>query len=225
MPDNTMHKDHRQRMRKRFLEAGADSFADHELLELLLQYGIPRVNVNPLAHTLIEEFGSLAGVLEAAPEDLEKTKGIGASAALLLHLMPAMFQRYQLSKTKGTIYNSTSKLGEMLQKYYADKPQECVTAVLLDNNCRLIRLHQIGKGSACASQISERELLRAVLQYNAASVVLAHNHPRGVCQPSRADITSTARLRELLKHVDVSLVDHIILTEERWISLVANRYI
>ena len=225
MPDNMIHKDHRQRMRKRFLENGAGAFADHELLELLLHYAIPRVNVNPLAHQLIKEFGSLAGVFEAAPEDLKKTKGVGESAALLMHLMPSMSQRYQLSKTKGQQYTSTSELGEFLVKYYADKPYESVTAVLLDNNCRIIRLHEIGRGSACASQISERELLRAVLQYNAANVVLAHNHPRGVCQPSRADITSTARLRELLKHVEVSLVDHIILAEDHWTSLVANRYI
>ena len=220
-----IHKNHRIRMRNRFLEHGLDNFADHEILELLLYYAIPRGDVNPLAHRLIDEFGSLASVLEASPEDIRKIDGAGESVATLLHLMPPLLQRYQLSKVKGKQYNSTEKLGELLVSYYAGKPNETVSVILMDNNCRIIRIHEIGQGSACASQISERELVRAALQYNAANVVLAHNHPRGVCQPSRADITSTARLRELLKRMEVSLVDHIIIAENHWMSLAASQYL
>lgn len=219
-----IHQNHRARMRSRFLEHGLDNFADHEILELLLFFAIPRGDVNPLAHRLIDEFGSLAGVLEASPVDIRNVSGAGDSVATLLHLMPSLLKRYQLSKLSGQIYNTTEKLSKMLMGYYADKPRETATIVLLDNNCRLIRLCEIGQGSPCAVKISDREMLKAVLQYNAANVVLAHNHPRGECLPSRSDINETARLRALLKQVDVQLVDHIIVTEDRWISLAGSQY-
>ena len=220
-----IHQNHRARMRKRFLEHGLDNFADHEILELLLFFAVPRGDVNPLAHRLIEEFGSLAGVLEASPVDIQKIEGAGESVATLLHLMPPLLKRYQLAKLKGKQYNNTEKLSELLMSYYADKPREAAVAVLLDNNCRLIRICEIGQGSACAVKISDRELLKAVLQYNAANVVLAHNHPRGEGLPSRADINETARLRALLQQVEVHLADHIIVTEDKWISLSSSQYI
>ncbi len=211
-------------MRKRFLEHGIDNFADHEILELLLFFAIPRGDVNPLAHRLIDEFGSLAGVLEASPADLGKVAGVGESTAALLHLMPPLLKRYQMSKITGQIYNNTEKLANLLLGYYADKPMETATAVLLDNMCRLIRICEIGQGSACAVKISDRKLLQVVLQYNAANVVLAHNHPRGECLPSRADLNETARLRSLLKQIDVHLVDHIIVAENNWITLAGSHY-
>lgn len=214
-----IHQNHRARMRRRFLEHGLDNFADHEVLELLLYYAVPRGDVNPLAHRLIEEFGSLAGVLEASPVDIQRVSGAGEAVAALLHLMPPVFRRYQLSKVSGACYNSSDLLGEMLIGYFADKPHETAAAVLLDNKCRLIRICEIGQGSANAVRINERKLLTVVLQHNAANVVLAHNHPRGACQPSRADILETSRLRELLRRIDVMLVDHIIVAERRWVSL------
>ncbi len=220
-----IHQNHRARMRSRFLEHGLDNFADHEILELLLFFAMPRGDVNPLAHRLIEEFGSLAGVLEASPVDIRQVGGVGDSVSTLLHLMPSLFKRYQMSKLKGQQYNTTEKLSNMLIGYYADKPRETASAVLLDNHCRLIRICEIGEGSACAVKISDRELLKVVLRYNAANVVLAHNHPRGECLPSRADIHETARIRTLLQQVEVRLVDHIIVTEDRWTSLCSSQRI
>ena len=220
-----IHKDHRARMRKRFLEHGLDNFADHEVLELLLYYAMVRGDVNPLAHRLMDEFGSLAGVLEAHPADLCKVKGVGDTVATLLHLMPSLFQRYQMSKTTEKRYDSAEKLAEYLIGYYTDKPREQIVLVLLDNSCRIIRICQISEGSPSTVKIDMRRVLSCVLQYNAASVVLAHNHPRGECMPSRADILQTSVLRDLLKKIDVSLVDHIIVAENHWYSLGANHAI
>lgn len=216
------HTKHRERMRKRFLEHGLDNFADHEVLELLLFYAVPRGDVNPLAHRLLDEFGSLANVLEAETPDLCRVEGMGEKTAAFLHLLPPMFRRYQTSKIQGTIYDSTDKIAEYLVKYYIGRPREQLSAVLLDNQCRLIRICDIAEGSATAVKINMRKLLQCVLQYNAADVVLAHNHPRGMCSPSRADIVQTSTIREMLKNIDVRLVDHIIIAEERWISLASQ---
>lgn len=185
------HAKHRERMRTRFLEHGLDNFADHEVLELLLFYAVPRGDVNPLAHRLLDEFGSLANVLEAETPDLCRVEGMGEKTAAFLHLLPPMFRRYQTSKIQGTIYDSTDKVAEYLVKYYIGRPREQLSAVLLDNQCRLIRICDIAEGSATAVKINMRKLLQCVLQYNAADVVLAHNHPRGMCSPSRADIVQT----------------------------------
>ena len=216
------HAKHRERMRTRFLEHGLDNFADHEVLELLLFYAVPRGDVNPLAHRLLDEFGSLANVLEAETPDLCRVEGMGEKTAAFLHLLPPMFRRYQTSKIQGTIYDSTDKVAEYLVKYYIGRPREQLSAVLLDNQCRLIRICDIAEGSATAVKINMRKLLQCVLQYNAADVVLAHNHPRGMCSPSQADIVQTSTIREMLKNIDVRLVDHIIIAEERWISLASQ---
>ncbi|MDO5784890.1 MAG: DNA repair protein RadC [Eubacteriales bacterium] len=217
-----VHKNHRERMRKRLLENGLENFADHEVLELLLYYAIPRGDVNPLAHRLLDEFGSLAGVLEASPADLRRIKGVGDNVAALLTILPPLFQRYQLSKIQEKKYDCTEKLAEYLVSYYIDKPREQVSIVLLDNSCRILRVCEIGQGSASCVQIDTRKLLQCVLQYNAASVVLAHNHPRGDCRASRADILQTSSTRELLKKVSVELVDHIIVAEDKWLSLASG---
>lgn len=157
------HAKHRERMRKRFLEHGLDNFADHEVLELLLFYAVPRGDVNPLAHRLLDEFGSLANVLEAETPDLCRVEGMGEKTAAFLHLLPPMFRRYQTSKIQGTIYDSTDKIAEYLVKYYIGRPREQLSAVLLDNQCRLIRICDIAEGSATAVKINMRKLLQCVL--------------------------------------------------------------
>lgn len=216
------HAKHRERMRTRFLEHGLDNFADHEVLELLLFYAVPRGDVNPLAHRLLDEFGSLANVLEAETPDLCRVEGMGEKTAAFLHLLPPMFRRYQTSKIQGTIYDSTDKVAEYLVKYYIGRPREQLSAVLLDNQCRLIRICDIAGRQCNRSENQYAQARNACCNDNAADVVLAHNHPRGMCSPSRADIVQTSTIREMLKNIDVRLVDHIIIAEERWISLASQ---
>ncbi len=214
-----VHKGHRKRIRERFINYGADNFQNHELLELLLTYAIPRIDVNPLAHSLLDEFGSLAGVLNAQPEDLCQVEGIGESAAALLHLMPALFQRYSQSHVAGKQYDSPEKLAEYLMSYYVDKTCEQAVAILLDNNCRIIRLCQVGEGTPSSVLIDTRKLVQCAMKYNAANVVLGHNHPSGSCRPSRQDIRETTYLRDLLKSLGAPVVDHIVIGQNEWISM------
>ena len=216
------HDNHRERMRHRFLEYGLDNFADHEVLELLLFYAIPRGDVNPLAHRLIDSFGSLANVLEAEAADLCRVEGMGTKTAAFLRMMPPMFRRYQTSKLQGSAFDTTEKVAEYLLRYYIGRPREQLSAVLLDNQCRLIRICDIAEGSTTSVHIDTRKLIQCILQYNAAHVILAHNHPRGRCSPSRSDILQTSTVREMLKKIVVRLVDHIIIAEDQWISLAAR---
>lgn len=214
-----IHGGHRKRIRDRFINHGADNFQDHELLELLLTYAIPRVNVNPQAHALLNEFGSLAGVLDAQPEDLRRVKGVGENAAALLHLMPALFQRYSRSRVEGKRYDSPDRLADYLMSYFVDKTHEQVVALLLDNNCHIIRLCRVGEGTPSSVLVDTHKLVKCAMQYNAATIVLGHNHPNGSCRPSRQDIKETTSLRDLLKSLGVPMVDHIVIGQNEWISM------
>lgn len=215
-----IHDGHRERMRNRFLEHGLDNFTEHEILELLLFYAIPRVDVNPLAHHLINTFGSLAGVLDTEPIDLCKVKGIGSNAAALLHMMPQLFQRYQVSRTaEKLVFDTAEKAAEYFIRYYTGKTYEQAAAVLLDNKCRVLNICEIGKGTISSVEIDTRTLIKRAVQYDATSVILAHNHPKGVCRASRVDIRLTSRVRELLAAIQVKLADHIVVSEDKWVSI------
>lgn len=218
-----IHDGHRERMRNRFLEHGLDNFTEHEILELLLFYAIPRVDVNPLAHHLINTFGSLAGVLDAEPIDLYKVKGIGSNAAALLHMMPQVFQRYQISRTdEKLVFDTAEKAAEYLIQYYTGKTYEQAIVILMDNKCQVLNICEIGEGNVSSVEIDTRILIKRAIQYNAASAILAHNHPKGVCRASRIDIHLTSQVRALLAAIKVKLVDHIVVSENRWVSIGAK---
>ena len=111
-----IHDGHREKMRARFLAAGLDAFADHEALELLLYYAIPRRDTNPIAHTLMERYGSLSAVLEAPAEDLRKVEGIGESAAILLRLVPQLSRKARLADAREMVLNSVDRAGSYLDR-------------------------------------------------------------------------------------------------------------
>lgn len=215
----SVHGGHRERMRKRFLEHGLDNFSDHEVLELLLYYAIPRGDVNPIAHELLQEFGSLAAVLEADPLELQKVSGVGERAAQLIHLMPPLFRRYRLSESNKGVFDTTEKVGHYLVNYYIGHVNELLTVILLDNSCRMLSVQALAEGDPHSVRINYRTLMNAVLRHNAVSVILAHNHPGGNCVPSREDFIETRMVRDFLQKVGVKLVDHIIVAGTEWTSV------
>lgn len=218
-----IHKNHRARMRQRFLEHGLENFADHEVLELLLYYSIPRGDVNPLAHRLMDEFGTLAAVLDADPVDLCRVEGVGDTTAALLHLMPPLAQRYQLRQKSEKSYDTPDKIADYLIGYYTDKTQETALIFMMDNKCRLIRTSVVGQGSPNSVRLDYRKILKECLQYNASSIVMAHNHPDGDPNPSREDFVVTRRVKGYLEGIEVPMVDHIIVAGDRWVSMASNR--
>ncbi|MBO4938463.1 MAG: DNA repair protein RadC [Oscillospiraceae bacterium] len=213
------HDGHRERLRKRFLEEGLDSFQPHEVLELFLFYCLPRGDTNLLGHELIDQFGSLSQVLQAPAEELQKVKGIGSNAAVFLTLIGQLERYYETHKPKEIILNTINECGKFLEKRFRNRRNETVMLLCLDAKCRLICCKEVGEGSVNSAAVPIRRIVQMALGVNATSVILAHNHPSGVATPSQEDIQTTRRLALALDAVEVILVDHIIVADYDFVSL------
>lgn len=208
---DAIHDGHRQRLRERFLAEGLESFKPHEILELLLFFGIQRKDTNELAHALISRYGSLAEVLDAPYEELLREKGMTAVAASLLKLAPALSRAYLLGRRNPQpALNSTSKLSAYLADYFVGETAEVVYLLCLDSSLNAISCERVAEGTVTAANVPIRTIVSNALQHNADQVVLAHNHPRGLAIPSSADILVTRTLANGLALLDIRLVDHIV---------------
>lgn len=214
------HKGHRQRMKDRFVNHGLDNFDDHNVLELLLFYSIPQKDVNPVAHKLLDHFGSLAAVFDASRDELVKIDDIGDSTATLLSLIPALSRRYQISKTSlDNILATTKDIGNYLLPRFLGYREEVVYLVCMDAKDKLLSCSLVSKGNVNAAHISTRSILEISLHHNATNVVLAHNHTSGVALPSPEDIATTRQLSSLLRAAGICLRDHIIIGGDDFVSL------
>lgn len=221
----SMHEGHRERLKKQFREGGLENFSDFQILELLLFYIIPRRDTNPIAHALINQFGSLYQVLEAPVDELEKVEGIGPNAALLLSLITAVARAYMLDRTeKQFSLNTIEECCEYLKYSFVGKREEVVYLLCLDAKCRFLGCREVGRGSVNSANVPIRRIVEIALGLNATSVILAHNHPSGDARPSPEDIGTTRRVAAALNMVDVILVDHIIVADDDYVSLVQSGY-
>lgn len=214
-----VHDGHRQRLIARFLEEGLDSFEEHNVLELLLFYSIPRRDTNELAHRLIDAFGSLAGVLEAPYSELLQIEGVGENTAALIKLMPEMARAYLSREREEICLDSTEKAGRYLLPRFIGRREETVFLVCVDAKCRVLSCGMLHRGSVNASEVNLRKIIAAALNYDAAGVILAHNHPGGVALPSPEDLDTTRRVRSVLEAMGVQLMDHIIVADGDYVSL------
>ncbi|MET0017354.1 DNA repair protein RadC [Oscillibacter sp.] len=219
-----IHDGHREKMRRRFLETGLAGFADHEALELLLFYAIPRRDTNALAHQLLERYGSLETVLAAPVEDLQKVKGMGESAALLLRLVPMLTERSRRREDALVILNSTEKAGNYMLHRFDGKKNELVYELCLDRKGKLLASKLLTEGDVNGAELNIRKLVGNALMTNASAVILSHNHPSGVALPSSEDFTTTDRVRTALESVGVQLVDHIIVADGDFVSMRDSGY-
>ena len=225
MANPSLHKGHRQRLKRRFLETGLDSFTDVQALELLLFYAIPQKDTNPIAHALLNRFGSLSQVLDADAEELEKVPGISDHAATLLRLVTQLGRFYQVDTAQRTeALTSIDACGAYLVPHFFGRKVETVFLLCLDAKCKVLCCREIGEGSVNAASISVRKVVEAALSANATSVVLAHNHPSGVALPSADDVQTTRRIAAALSAVEVRLIDHIVVAEGDFISMVQSGY-
>lgn len=225
MANTSVHKGHRDRLKARFLETGLDSFTDVQALELLLFYAIPQKDTNPLAHALLDHFGSLSQVLDAEAEELKKIPGISDHSAVLLRLITELGRYYQVDSTQRTeVLTSIDACGAYLVPRFFGRKLETVFLLCLDAKCKVVCCREIGEGSVNAASISVRKVVESALAANATSVVLAHNHPSGIALPSAEDVQTTRRIYAALSAVDVRLVDHIIVAEGDFISMIQSGY-
>lgn len=215
-----LHEGHRERLKQRFRRDGLDGFTDIQVLEFLLFYAIPRRDTNPIAHALLDRFGTLHQVLEAPIHELQSVEGVGENAATLLHLARALAGRYAVSQAKiEAILNSTHKCGEYLKSFFVGKRDEVVYLLCLDAKCKVLSCAEVGRGSVNSVGLSIRKIVETALSFNAVSVVLSHNHPSGLAFPSGEDVATTRRVALALDAVGIILADHIIVSEEDFVSL------
>ena len=214
------HDGHRQRLRERFMAEGLDNFTQEQVLELLLFYGIPRIDTNEIAHDLIAQFGSLSQALDAPVKELMKVPGIGESAAVLLHLISETSRYYQINRMMHEkVLNTMEKCAQYLIPHFVGRRNETVFLLCLDAKCKLLCCREISEGTVNAAGVSVRKVVEAALAVNATSVIMAHNHPSGVAVPSAEDVLTTQRIAEALRTVDIILADHIIVSDDDYVSI------
>lgn len=215
-----LNEGHRARLKKRFINEGLSNFEDHNILELLLFYSLPRCDTNEIGHRLINHFGSLSNVFDAPIEELCKIKGISMHSATLIKLIPQLCSVYHIDKTENIkIVSSTEEAGKYFVPKFMGKVNEEVYAMFLDDKKKMLNCKLISKGSVNASAISIKNILNEVVSSNATGVILAHNHPGGVALPSPSDIQTTYKLYTALKLAEVNLCDHIIVADGDFVSM------
>lgn len=214
-----VHEGHRMRLKERFLKEGLDSFEQHQVLELLLFFSIPRRDTNEIAHGLLNKYGSLSGVFEAEPKDLANTPGIGDNSALLLSLIPQLSRRYFNDKWRDKPeLNSSTKAGEYAASLFSGRHYEAFYIICLDSQNRVNYAQLVHEGTINEAPVYPRVIVEAALRHKANSVILAHNHPGGTLNPSKADIEATNRIRTALEAISIKVVDHIIVCGGKYVS-------
>jgi len=216
----SMHDGHRQRLKKRFLNEGLDNFEQLQVLELLLFYCIPRQDTNPVAHRLLDHFGSLTQVLEATPEELKKVPGLGDAVATFLALVTSVGRYYNVNRAASVqILSSLDACGKYLVPRFYGRRNETVFILCMDAKCKVLCCKEVGEGSVNSAAVPIRRIVEMALGANATSVVIAHNHPSGVAVPSNEDIQTTRRLAKALSAVEITLIDHMVVAEDDFVSM------
>lgn len=211
---------HRARLKQRFLTQGIEGFEPHNILELLLFYGIPYRDTNGIAHDLIDTFGSIENVFDADIEQLCKVDGVGENSATLIKLVPEISKYYlQLKYKDRKKFESTDEIAEFLKKHYLFEEHEVFSIMCLDSAGKLIEFKKLTDGGADHTGVNIVKAVELVIKKNAVCVIVAHNHPGGHLKPSVADLNTTNRLREAFDMINVRLLDHIILTPNGYFSM------
>jgi DNA repair protein RadC len=207
---------HRKRLRERFERSGFEGFHDHEVLELLLTFVIPRKDVKPLAKVLLNTFGSLAAVFDTPQVSLQQVPGIGPQAATLIAAIPRLFDRYQKDrwnaddrKHKKVVTTSDAVL--RLRAELETERNELFCILALNSQNVLLAMETIQKGSVNRTAVFPRLVVEAIVKHRATAVIMAHNHPGGDPSPSAADRQLTRRLIKILTDLDIHVHDHIII--------------
>ncbi len=215
-----MHDGHRDRLRARFRREGLDKFEVHNIMELLLFYGIPRRDTNETAHALIDRFGSLSGVLDAPYEELCKVPGVGESAATFLKLLPELCRVYMDDQARGVrIVNGTEDAARLLGSKFIGRRVEAIVLLLLDSKGKVLYCDVVREGSIHAVDVNMKEIISICSTYDAAGAIIAHNHPSGLALPSKGDLETTKKLCHAIQFIGVQLYDHMIFADGDFVSL------
>jgi DNA repair protein RadC len=199
------------RPREKLLARGPASLADAELLALLLRTGLVGRGVLQFAQSLLDDFGGLSGLLAAPPESLGRVRGLGPAKRAELSAVTEIARRSVAARLReAPVFDAPAAVRHFLQLQIATRPYEVFAVIFLDTQQRLIAFEELFRGTLAQTSVYPREVVKRALALNAAAVVLAHNHPSGVAEPSRADEALTQALRSALALVDVRVLDHFV---------------
>lgn len=209
------HEGHRERLRERFATS-PDSFEDHELLELILFYSIPRKNTNEIGHNLLNRFGSIKGVLDANIEALTEIDDIGKNTAIYLKAISRLVLKYTLSEQKeDELLKSPATLVTFLKTLFIGTQNEMSYLLLFDNSKKLLACEKIGEGFSTEHNVSIRKATNLAISSNAVSAILVHNHPNGKAIPSREDISATNIFKMVFDNLGITLMEHFIIAGDQ----------
>ncbi len=221
-----MHENHRERMRRRCLQYGFDSYADHEYLEMLLYYANPRGDTNPTAHALMERFGSLSALFEASPDELMQVQGVGEQTAVLVKLLSEGLRRFAGSRFEAAaVYDRLSKIAEFIWCRFLGLDHERLYLMLFNNKMNMIDCAVMSEGAVSSAGVPVRLIVERAMQKKAACAVLAHNHPHGLATASEPDIDVTCKLAEALGLMEIPLREHLIITDDRFSAIMKHHYL
>lgn len=201
---------HRDRLRQRMQKEGLSTFQDHEVLELLLFQCIPRRDTNKLAHELLDSFGGLAGVLDAAPQQLMMVKGVSEVTACFLSSLKEIWQRYKKSQSKQTSLSTVADIIRYSRVLIAESYIEKLVVAYVDYDSKFLLKEEFTSNEVDKIHVDPKRIVSSALRVNAAGVLLFHCHPKGECEPSEQDDEFTNALFYALGVLGIVLLDHVI---------------
>lgn len=218
------HEGHRKRVREKFLQDGSLlNYPEHNILEMLLFYSAPRSDTNELAHLLIDRFGSLQGVLNAPHESLTQVKGVGEHTAMLIRLVHELIKK-SLADDAAEIKHlrCDDDTINFIRPYFHDARNEQLLMICLNNTGKILHTATISEGAHDFACVDTRKLIQEVIFSNATRVIIAHNHPGGICAPSAADLEVTKQISKILHSINAKLLNHVIITDNDFFSFASH---
>ncbi len=211
---------HRQRVKDRFLAEGLENFDEVHALELMLFYALAQKDTKQLARDLLDRFGSFNAVLEAPVEELKCVPGVGTGVATYLSLF-CQVERYRRIRRDGQVrvMDSLESYGTYLASHLSGRRNETVYMLCLDAKQKMLSCKLVGEGDVNSASIPVRRMVEIALATNASIVILAHNHPSGSAVPSPEDILTTKAFAQALKPLGIWLADHVVVSDEDYISM------
>ena len=208
------------RPREKLLARGPGALSDAELLALLLRTGLPGKNALQMGQELLDAFGGVAGLLHTGADALKRVKGLGpAKRAEIVAVLELARRALREQLKRKPLFDTPQAVRDYLQLQLGNRPHEIFAVLFLDSQHRLLALEEMFRGTLTQTSVYPREVVVRALAHNAASVVLAHNHPSGSTQPSRADASITQTLKAALGLVDVQVLDHFVVTSTQTVSM------
>ena len=224
MEDKPGYLDHRKRLRARFRKSGTEGMHDYEVLELLLTYAIPRKDVKPYAKELIKRFGNLSGVLDASQQEIESVLHIGPMSSTLIRLVKEIGSLYLGEKMQEKdVLSSPQAVLDFARMKLSGLPHEAFMVVFLNTKNKVLDHKIIQEGTVDRAAVYPRRIIEDALSRHASSIILVHNHPSGIAQPSAEDKQLTRDLVEAAKTIDLRVLDHLIVGKEGYCSFAESR--